>query len=133
MTDDNANIEVEITGPEDFHCFRLILRAAPDPEHRAERQPIEIMLHARALIELIYKGSSALADWQMQGTALIMQRLTAGSQFAPPDLAFFAEMAMLAQTVARFDWRTSVTEEEHFERIAAMNKLRAALDQKIRL
>jgi hypothetical protein len=74
---ERSHIEVEITGPEDFHCFRIILHARPDPQG-GERQPIEIMLHARSLIELIHKCSLALSDWQAETSALLMKRLTGG-------------------------------------------------------
>jgi hypothetical protein len=132
MIEDDANIEVEITGPEDFHCFRLILNARPGDPEAAERQPIEILLHGRALIELIYKSSLALSDWQAATSQYLLQRISGdtGQSAGRVDISFFAEVAMLAQAVAAFDWRTSVTEREHFERIEAMNRLRAALDKR---
>jgi hypothetical protein len=66
----SSAIRVEITGMETLHCFRMVLnpRSAPD-------QQIEVFLHARALVDLIYECSSALCDWQAQTTrALILQK-----------------------------------------------------------
>jgi len=75
MSDDkssegNANIQVEVTDPHEFHCFRLILNPQSEPGQR-----IEIMLHARSLVDLIHKCSSALCDWQHQTTSELLARL----------------------------------------------------------
>jgi hypothetical protein len=70
-----ANIDVEITDPHEFHCFRLILRPATQPGGD-DRQPIEIMLHASALVDLIHKSSLALCEWQRQTTEDLLQKLT---------------------------------------------------------
>lgn len=39
-----------------------------------------------------------------------------------------AEFVKATKAVAALDWRTSVSESEHFSRIAAMDRLRAALE-----
>jgi hypothetical protein len=66
-----SNIRVEITDPSEFHCFRLVLNPRSAPE-----QQIEIMLHARALVDLIHQCSSALCDWQAQTTSQLICRIT---------------------------------------------------------
>src|SRR5262252_9520533 len=86
----NFNIVVEITDPAEFHCFRLVLnpqraeckmcggtgwnptggRGVPCQTCQGQGvipRPdtgIEIMLHARSLVDLIHKCSLALSDWQ---------------------------------------------------------------------
>jgi hypothetical protein len=94
----NSNIQVEITDIHERHCFRLtlnpqampvgdlsaccgapVLEATPGtlictacaqkcdvamPSHAK----IEIMLHARSLVDLIHKCSLALCDWQKHTT-----------------------------------------------------------------
>jgi hypothetical protein len=67
----NRNIQVEITDPSEFHCFRLILNPQSAPGER-----IEIMLHARSLVDLIHKCSLALCDWQAQNTQYLIDRLS---------------------------------------------------------
>lgn len=57
----DSNIQVEITDASEFHCFRLILNPKSGPAQR-----IEIMLHARSLVDLIHKCSLTLCDWQAQ-------------------------------------------------------------------
>jgi hypothetical protein len=69
---DNPNIQVEITDASEFHCFRLTLNPASAPGER-----IEIMLHARSLVDLIHKCSLALCDWQAQNTDYLLKRLGA--------------------------------------------------------
>lgn len=75
MIPDNRSIQVEITDATEFHCFRLTLnpRSAPG-------QTIEIMLHARALVDLIHACSSALCDWQSQTTSALIQQMTGLSE-----------------------------------------------------
>jgi len=75
MSGDNKNILVEITDPSEFHCFRLVLNPASAPGER-----IEIMLHARSLVDLIHKCSSALCDWQKDRTDYLLDRLQRYSQ-----------------------------------------------------
>jgi hypothetical protein len=72
--DGNPNIRVEITDATEFHCFRLVLEAAVEAD--GERHPIEIMFHARSLVDLIHKCSLALCDWQTQTTGYLIERLT---------------------------------------------------------
>ena len=74
-----SNIRVEITDASEFHCFRLVLTPRVGIEEETGRiipgPPIEIMLHARALVDLIHQCSSALCDWQKQTTTqLICER-----------------------------------------------------------
>ena len=89
----NSNIQVEITDASEFHCFRLVLNPRghhPLCEAAEERnQPctclaagegtrIEIMLHARSLVDLIHKCNLALSDWQAKTTGYLLDRLTGG-------------------------------------------------------
>ena len=67
--DDRSNIQVEITDASEFHCFRLVLNPKGG-------QRIEIMLHARALVDLIHKCSVSLCEWQSQTTAELLQVIT---------------------------------------------------------
>jgi len=67
MTDGNSNIQVEITDAQEFHCFRLIFNPRSAPGQR-----IEIMLHARSLVDLIHQCSTALCDWQKQTTTMLI-------------------------------------------------------------
>lgn len=73
-TEDNQNIQIEITDASEFHCFRLVLNARA-AEEDPNRHPIEIMLHARSLVDLIHKASLALSDWQAQTTGFLLERL----------------------------------------------------------
>lgn len=72
MTDENgnSNIQVEITDPSEFHCFRIVLNPQSAPGER-----IELMFHARSLVDLIHKCSLALCDWQAQTSADLLRRL----------------------------------------------------------
>ena len=86
----NSNIVVEITDAKEFHCFRLVLNpkghnhdcsAAMVPDApcscRAEGKGVrlEIMFHARSLVDLIHKSSVALCEWQSQTSAYLLERL----------------------------------------------------------
>lgn len=66
----NENIQVEITDASEFHCFRLTLNPRGTVEGESPR--IEIMLHARSLVDLIHKCSLALCDWQSDSTKHIL-------------------------------------------------------------
>ena len=68
MSEDNASIVVEITDPHEFHCFRLILNPLS-----GER--IEIMLHARSLVDLIHKCSLALCDYNAQTSRELIDKI----------------------------------------------------------
>lgn len=68
-------IKVEITDATEFHCFRLSLHP-----RNAPGQTIEIMLHARALIDLIHQSSMALSDWQYQTTTQLILQMTGLSE-----------------------------------------------------
>lgn len=57
--------QVEITDASEFHCFRLTLN--PRSGDR-----IEVMLHARSLVELIHQCSMVLCDWQKQTTTMLI-------------------------------------------------------------
>lgn len=90
MADENANIQVEITDAREFHCFRLLLNpnghmgdctslagiglecscGAPGSGTR-----LEVMLHARSLVDLIHKCSLALCDWQAQTSRELIDKL----------------------------------------------------------
>lgn len=80
MKDQNPNIQVEITDPHEFHCFRLILNPCEAEDATGTRQAsghaIEIMFHARSLVDLIHKCSLALCDWQAQTSAELIEKLT---------------------------------------------------------
>jgi hypothetical protein len=67
--DENPNIQVDITDASEFHCFRLTLNT------RSEEQ-IEVMFHARSLVDLIHKCSLALCDWQAKQSEYLIQKLT---------------------------------------------------------
>ena len=66
-------IRIEITDPEEFHCFRMTLQP-PSGEQ------IEIMLHAASLVELIHEGSVALCTWQRETSSRLIQQLTGLSE-----------------------------------------------------
>jgi len=67
------NIQVEITDASDFHCFRVVFN--PKSGDR-----IEIMMHARSLVELIHGCSVALCEWQRQTTGELWGRITGLSE-----------------------------------------------------
>jgi hypothetical protein len=73
-TEGNPNIQVEITDPSEFHCFRLVLNAKAAKEH-PDREPIVVMLHARSLVDLIHKASLALCDWQKTNTDKLLEMI----------------------------------------------------------
>ena len=64
----NSNIIVEVTDAREFHCFRLVLNPKSAPGER-----IEIMLHARSLVDLIHKCNIALCDFQKQSTDYLLR------------------------------------------------------------
>lgn len=68
-------IEIEITDPTEFHCFKLILNPRAQPGDQGAPR-IEIMLHATSLVDLIHKCSLALCEWQKQTTEDLLQRIT---------------------------------------------------------
>ena len=70
---EDSNIRVEITDASEFHCFRLVLIAKGG-------QQIEVMLHARALVDLIHECSVSLCEWQSQTTVELLQRMTGLSE-----------------------------------------------------
>ena len=89
----NPNIVVEVTDASEFHCFRLIINpreARYCETHRSGEcdgtgpacvirsttaARIEVMFHARSLVDLIHKCSLALCDWQAQTSADLLRRL----------------------------------------------------------
>lgn len=75
----NANIQVEITDAREFHCFKLVLNPEGPPFNPLEPTKtaprIEIMLHARSLVDLIHKCNEALCDWQKQTTDYLLDRI----------------------------------------------------------
>jgi hypothetical protein len=70
-----AAFEVEITDATEFHCFRLIINPPSAPGQR-----IEIMMHARSVVDLIHALSSKLCDWQYDTTAYLLGT----TRFDPP-------------------------------------------------
>lgn len=76
----NHHIRVEITDAREFHCFKLVLNpegpAYNPPEVTATAPRIEIMLHARSLVDLIHKCNEALCDWQKQTTEYLLEKYT---------------------------------------------------------
>ena len=74
MKDDttNPNIKVELTDASEVHCFRLTLNPKSAPGEK-----IEIMFHARSLVDLIHKCSLALCDWQAKNTDYLLKKLGA--------------------------------------------------------
>ena len=68
MPQTQSAFSVEITDPHEFHCFRLVIR--PPEQHE-----IEIMLHARSLVELIHQCSIALCEWQAETSAELIDKL----------------------------------------------------------
>ena len=79
----NPNIRVEITDAREFHCFRIVLEAAVE-RAGGERHPLEIMFHARQLVDLIHKASVALCEWQAETTGFILERLAAAQVLHDP-------------------------------------------------
>jgi hypothetical protein len=75
MSDDNRAIRVEMTDATEFHCFQMTLRPRSAPD-----QQITIMLHAKALVDLIHECSSALCDWQKQTTTYLILEKTGLSE-----------------------------------------------------
>lgn len=65
--------QVEITDPSEFHCFKLTLNPRSAPGEK-----IEVMIHARAIVELIHECSAALCDWQKQTTDYLLDEFGAG-------------------------------------------------------
>ena len=70
----NSNIQVEITDPSEFHCFKLTLNPKAE-ETGQEVHRIEIMLHARTLVDLIHKCSLAYSDWAADRSQYLIDRL----------------------------------------------------------
>ena len=87
MMNQNPNIQVEVTNPEEFYCFKLVLNPKSEMSERCEVHGrmridcgcpprIEIMLHARSLVDLIHKCSLALCDWQADRSEYLIEKLT---------------------------------------------------------
>jgi hypothetical protein len=74
MAEGNPHIRVEVTGEREFHCFRVIFNAKPDPDG-SERSGIEVMLHATDLVDLIHKASTALCAWQAEQSEYLLKQL----------------------------------------------------------
>ena len=97
----SKKIEVEITDPGEFHCFRLRLNPSVDrcvrcgapygPTGACSRREqgcqggrgenpgqrsIEVMLHATALVDLIHECSQALCQWQQATTKTLILAVT---------------------------------------------------------
>lgn len=66
-------IRVEITDPSEFHCFRMVLNPPGGP-------PIEIMLHATSLVNLIHECSVALSEWQRATSQMLILQKTGLSE-----------------------------------------------------
>lgn len=64
--------EVRITDSSEFHCFCLTINPASAPG-----QKIEVMIHARALVDLIHECSAALCEWQQESTGFLLDKLGA--------------------------------------------------------
>lgn len=74
MTEENdSRIQVEITDLSEPHCFQLVFNPLT-----GER--IEIMLHARSLVDLIHQCSAALCEWQYHTTAYLIDRIRSEAQ-----------------------------------------------------
>lgn len=78
-----SKITVEITDPADFHCFRLAFESR-------DQQQIEIMLHARALVDLIHEASVALCAWQHSTSERLILQLTGLSEREARDRGLIA-------------------------------------------
>jgi hypothetical protein len=106
----NPNIQVEMTDASEFHCFRLVLnpKSAPAGDLSAccgvpalpnmkggllcaacgndcdiavpSHARMEVMLHARSLVDLIHKCCLALCDWQKQTTTQLICQKTGLSE-----------------------------------------------------
>ena len=89
------NIQVEITDASEFHCFRVLLNPkGHDVGCPASVVPgatcvclaegagarLEIMMHARSLVELIHECSVALCEWQKQTTTKLILEKTGLSE-----------------------------------------------------
>lgn len=61
------NISVELTGPEEFHCFKLTFKAQ-NAEH-----PLEIFLHTTQAIDLVHKLSLAICEKHRQDSAELLR------------------------------------------------------------
>ena len=100
----NPNIQVEVTDVRELHCFRLLLNPKSAPAGEVSsccgvpilRTPdgffctmcaqkcevtvvgsgrIEVMLHARSLVDLVHKCSTALCSWQKQTTDYLLEKV----------------------------------------------------------
>jgi len=100
MPDENPNIQVEVTDPTEFHCFRLLLNPSSAPGQR-----IEIMLHARSLVDLIHKCSLALCDWQAATSAQLIDKLKEQlmGSMAPLDDAPLCDWQAAASTLEQME------------------------------
>ena len=65
--------DINAAGFSEPHCFRLVFNPLT-----GER--IEIMLHARSLVDLIHQSSAALCEWQHHTTAYLIDRIRSAAQ-----------------------------------------------------
>lgn len=66
------SVHVSGSNPNPYKCVRCGQWCDLAPEGAGR---VEIMLHARSLVDLIHKCSSALCDWQAQTSQYLIDRL----------------------------------------------------------
>jgi hypothetical protein len=66
----SENIEVTLTNESEFHCFKLVFRAAAKPGE--ERIPIEIFLHTTQAIDLFTKLATQLSAYMHKASAELL-------------------------------------------------------------
>jgi hypothetical protein len=68
------SIQVEITGADEAHCFRILLKSSGDRTILAGGE-LEIYLHATQLVDLIRKCSEAHSRWMHVTTSELLEKL----------------------------------------------------------
>jgi hypothetical protein len=71
-TNNDSNIEVILTDPSVFHCFKIVFGVKPTPD-AIERVPLEIFLHTTQAIDLLHKLSLALCEKHRQDSAELLR------------------------------------------------------------
>ena len=69
----DSNIEVILTDPSEFHCFKLVFHIKPETPEGIERHPLEIYLHTTQAIDLFSKLAVKLSEYMHQASAELLR------------------------------------------------------------
>ena len=71
------NISVELTDPNELHCFKLTFHIRAEPDS-AERVPLELCLHTRQAFDLFHKLGEKIMDYFADRSAYLLKKIAGG-------------------------------------------------------